>query len=140
MDLAEKDYVVVLQCHLVKQRCSGYGCERSFHRREGGFADYSSEKRHRFLNLTCGGCCGRATQRKLSHLLRKLKKDEDVAPGRVVVQLSSCITQDNYHAPRCPHVDYIKLLLGRLNVDCREDTVISQRSEQPGREGVYRRT
>lgn len=140
MDLAEKDYVVVVQCHLAKQRCSGYGCESSFHHRKGGFAAYPPGKHCRYLNFTCGGCCGKATHRKLGHLLGKLKKNEGIAPERVVVQLSSCITKDSYHAPRCPHVDYIKAMVDGLHVDCREDTLISDRSEQRRREGVYRRT
>jgi predicted metal-binding protein len=135
MDLAEKDYVVVVQCHLVKQRCSGYGCESSFHHRTGGFAAYPAEKHYRHLKFTCGGCCGMATQRKLAGLLRKLKKEEDVAPEQVVVQLASCITRDNYHSPVCPHVDYIKTLISRLKVDCRDDTVISQLAEKRRREG-----
>jgi predicted metal-binding protein len=140
VDLSEKDYVVVLQCHIVKQRCSGYGCESSFHHRQGGFAAYPPEKQYRFLNLTCGGCCGMATQRKLAGLLRKLKKEEDIGRERVVVQLSSCMTKDNYHAPRCPHTDYIKSLLSRLGVDCREDTVISELSEKRRQQGVYLRS
>jgi predicted metal-binding protein len=130
MDLAEKDYVVVLQCHIVKQKCSGYGCERSFHLRDGGFAAYDRQKPYRWLTITCGGCCGMATHRKLGHLLRKLKKDEDLGRERVVVQLSSCMTKDNYHSPRCPHLDYIKALLSRLKVDCREDTVINKLSQR----------
>jgi hypothetical protein len=35
-----KDYIAIVQCHIVKERCSGYFCERAFHHRLGGFAVY----------------------------------------------------------------------------------------------------
>ena len=40
VDLNEKDYVVIVQCNLAKQRCSGVLCEQGFNQRAGGFADY----------------------------------------------------------------------------------------------------
>jgi predicted metal-binding protein len=137
--LDNKDYVVVVQCDLVKQRCSGYFCEKAFHERSGGFADYPRDKAFRTLYLTCGGCCGRAVGRKLSHLVKKLKSKENVEKDRIVVQLSSCITTDNYHGPPCPHLDYLKLLIGRLGLDIREGTQISAKAEQRRAEGVYRK-
>ena len=85
----EKQFIAVVQCHLVKQRCSGYLCERAFHHRLGGFERYPTEAPMRSMHLTCGGCCGRALHRKLSHLRRRLAKYEDVAADRIVVQLSS---------------------------------------------------
>ena len=63
--MEEKEYLVIVQCHLVMQRCSGYFCEKAFSERLGGFADYPSDKRYRTLYMTCGGCCGRALHRKL---------------------------------------------------------------------------
>jgi len=88
IDPAEKDYVVIVQCHIVKQRCPGYFCEKAFHERTGGFADYPKDRAYRVMNMTCGGCCGRAVHRKLSSLLRQLKKREGIEKDRVVVQLS----------------------------------------------------
>ena len=68
--MQDKDYIAIVQCHLVKQRCSGYFCEKAFHERTGGFAAYPPDKAYRTIYLTCGGCCGRALHRKLSHLRR----------------------------------------------------------------------
>jgi len=139
VDLAQKDYVVILQCHIVKERCPGYFCERAFHERTGGFADYPKDRPLRFLTLTCGGCCGRATHRKLASLLRKIGQKEGITRDRIVVQLSSCVAKDNYHAPPCPHLGYIKALIERVGLDVREGTVISEQSEQRRRGGTYHR-
>jgi len=136
-DLAEKDYVVIVQCHIVKERCSGYLCERAFHERTGGFADYPADRAYRHINLTCGGCCGRALQRKLVNLKNQLRKREGIEKDRIVVQLSSCITKDSFHGPRCPHLDYLKTLVERLGIDIREDTRISPKSEQRRADGMY---
>lgn len=136
-DLKDKDYVVIIQCDIVKQRCSGYHCERAFNDRSGGFADYPKEKQYRTLYMTCGGCCGRATGRKLTHLLRRLKKCENISKDKVIVQLSSCMTKDNFHAPPCPHLDYIKTLVARIGLDLREATRISERSESRRKDGRY---
>lgn len=57
---SQKTYVAVIQCHLVKQRCSGYFCEKAFHERSGGFSAYAGDENLRILYMTCGGCCGRA--------------------------------------------------------------------------------
>jgi predicted metal-binding protein len=136
--MENKDYIAIVQCHLVKQRCSGYYCEKSFHERKGGFAAYSADKAYRTLYLTCGGCCGRALHRKLSNLVRKIKAQEEVAKDRIVVQLSSCITKDNYHGPPCPHLDYLKQLIAKLGLDVCEDTSISQKAEDRRKAGTYR--
>jgi predicted metal-binding protein len=137
VDLRQKDYVVIVQCHIVKERCSGYNCERAFHERTGGFAAYPKDRSYRMLNMTCGGCCGRAVQRKLSNLTRRIKKQEDIGKDRIVVQLSSCITKDNFHAPPCPHLDYLKALIAKLGLDVREDTIIYEKSEKRRKEGLY---
>lgn len=135
--MKEKDYIAIVQCHLVKQRCSGYGCESAFHQRSDGFAGYSPDKGYRTLYLTCGGCCGRALQRKLNHLARKLKAREKIEKDQIVVQLSSCITKESYHGPACPHLDYLKKLIGNVGLDICEGTRISQISEQHRKSGVY---
>jgi predicted metal-binding protein len=137
-DVKNKDYVAVVQCHIVKERCSGYGCERAFNERSGGFSQYSREKAYRMLGLTCGGCCGRALHRKLSNLIRRLKEKEGMGKERVVVQFSSCITKDNFHGPPCPHLDYLEGLTGKLGLDVCRDTVISEKSERKRNEGLYR--
>lgn len=137
IDLARKTYVVIVQCHIVKERCPGYLCEKAFHERAGGFAEYPSDTAYRVLNMTCGGCCGRALHRKLTNMFRTMKKKEGIQKGDVVVQLSSCMTKDNFHAPPCPHLDYLKTLIERIGVDVRTDTVISDLSQRRRQEGLY---
>ncbi len=136
-DAADKDYIVVLQCDIVKQRCPGYLCEKAFHERTGGFAAYAKDKAYRVLYMTCSGCCGRAVHRKLTSLKRKINKKEGVGIDKIVVQLSSCMTKDNYHGPPCPHLDYIKELIGRIGIDMRCDTEICKLSEKRREEGIY---
>jgi predicted metal-binding protein len=138
INIKDKEYIVVVQCHIVKERCSGYYCEKAFNERTGGFTAYPKEKPYRVMNMTCGGCCGRAVHRKLSLLTRRIKKDEAIEKDRIVVQLSSCITKDNFHAPPCPHLDYIKALIAKLGLDICEDTHISDISEKRRKEGKYR--
>jgi len=137
--MSDFDYLVIVQCQIVRQRCSGYFCEKAFHSRSGGFADLPPDRAYRTLYLDCGGCCGKAVQRKLTHLVRKAKKD-GVAKDRIAVQLSSCITKDNFHSPRCPHADYIRELIARTGLLCREDTAISEKAEQRRRDGTYKVT
>ena len=137
IDLKEKDYVVIVQCHIVKERCSGYFCEKAYDQREGGFAGYSKDKDYRLLNLTCGGCCGKAVHRKLTHLKRMLKKREGLEMDRIVVQLSSCMTRDNYHSSPCPNLDYIKGLIDKIGLDFCEDTVISKTTQKRRDEDLY---
>jgi predicted metal-binding protein len=137
IDLNNKDYIVIVQCHIVKERCSGYNCERAFHERTGGFAEYPKDKAYRLLSMTCGGCCGRAVHRKLSNLIRQIKKKEGITKDRIVVQLSSCITKDNFHAPPCPHLDYLKALIAKLGLQVREDTFIDEKSETRRKAGLY---
>ena len=137
MRLEDKSYIIILQCDIVKQKCSGYYCEKSFNERDGGFSGYPKDKQIRTIYMTCGGCCGRATHRKISHLTRMIKAKEDIGKDQVVVQLSSCITRDNYHAPKCPHLDYITDLLNKLEIDYAEDTRISKKSEEKRQSGEY---
>ena len=77
--------------------------------------------------------------RKLGNLVRKIKEEEGIEKDRIVVQLSSCMTKDNYHAVPCPNLDYIKALIAKVGIDFREDTVISETSEKRREEGLYRR-
>lgn len=133
-----KDYIVVVQCDLVMQRCSGYFCEKAFHERSGGFGVYRADRPYRTLYLTCGGCCGRALHRKLGHVAAKLKAGEGIAKDRIVVQLASCITKESYHGPSCPHLDYLKALIGKLGLDYREDTHISLKAQERRDAGIYK--
>jgi predicted metal-binding protein len=136
-DGQDKDYVIVVQCHIVKERCPGYACEKAFHERTGGFTIYPAGKPQRALYLTCGGCCGLSLHRTLAYALRSLRKQEEIPKDRIAVQLSSCMTLDNYHGPPCPHLDYIKSLIARLGVDVFETTVISDKAQERRDEGRY---
>ncbi len=138
-DLSTKDYIVVVQCDIVQQRCSGYYCEKAWHERAGGFAEYPKDKAYRVIHMTCGGCCGRALHRKLTNLVAARKKREGAGPEKIVVQLSSCITLDNHHGPPCPHLDYLKALIARAGLDVRMNTSISKKAEQRRSEGAYRK-
>ena len=137
VDLNKKDYIVLVQCDIVKQRCPGYLCEKAFHERGGGFALYPKDKSYRIISLTCGGCCGRAIHRKLTNLCRTADRKEGITKERIVVQLSSCMTKDNFHAPPCPHLDYIKTLISRIGLDFCCDTVISEKAERRRESGLY---
>jgi predicted metal-binding protein len=133
----EKDYLVVVQCDIVKERCPGYLCEKAFHERTGAYTDLPKAKTLRRINLTCGGCCGRALHRKLTHLARSLKKKENLDKDRILIQFSSCMTKDNYHAPPCPHLSYLTTLVQRTGLDLLADTVICETSETRRHEGQY---
>jgi len=137
INLTQKQYIVLVQCHIVKERCPGYLCEKAFHERTGGFSQYPKDRAYRMLSMTCGGCCGRAVHRKLTQFLRTIAKKEGITKEQVVVQLSSCITNDNYHAPPCPHLDYIRTLIARIGLDVLDTSVVSATAEKRRREGRY---
>ncbi len=138
-NLNDKKYVVAVQCHIVKERCSGYLCEFAFEKRTGGFEDYPKENKIRFLPMTCGGCCGRAVHRKLSNFIKQAKAKEKIEKENIVVHLASCISKDNYHGPPCPNIDYLKNIIGnKLGLDILEGTKISDLSEKLRKEGKYK--
>lgn len=136
--MTNKDYIAIVQCHIVKERCSGYLCEQSFNERKGAFSDYAKDKNYRTLYLTCGGCCGRAIHRKLKHLVSTIGKKEGMEKAKIVVQFSSCITKDNYHGPPCPHLDYLRIMVkDKLGLDLREGTVVVKTSQERRAKGLY---
>jgi len=128
--MTEVKFVVVLQCHIVKERCSGFFCENSFWKREGGFADYDPHATMRYINMTCGGCCGKATHRKLGNFLKQLENNTDIKPEETVLHFSSCICQESFHGPKCPHYDYLKQLVERHNIPWREGTALSELAQK----------
>ena len=136
-DQTGKDFAIIVTCHIVAERCAGYFCERALHYREDAFAGYPADRPLRYVMLTCGGCCGRALQRKLIHQAGLLERKEQIGKERIVVHLSSCITRSNHHGPRCPHLDYLKELVRRVNIDLREDTHLSRESCERRAAGHY---
>jgi predicted metal-binding protein len=138
-EMSEKDYVVVVQCDIVMERCSGYLCEKAYHERDGGFAAYPRDKAYRTLYLTCGGCCGRAVHRKVYDLIAAIKENEGVEKDKIIVHFSSCITRESYHGPKCPHLDYMKdMIEKKLSLDLMDATTISMTSEKLRQKGVYK--
>ncbi len=137
--MTDKNYIVVVQCHIVKERCSGYLCEYAFSERSGKFAEYPKDPSTRFLSLTCGGCCGRAVHRKLSNLIKQIKNKETIEKGQIAVHLSSCISNDNFHGPPCPHKDYLKTMIcDKLGLDLVMGTRVSELAEKRRKDGEYR--
>ena len=138
-DMSEKDYIVVVQCDIVMERCSGYLCEKAYNERDGGFSIYPREKNYRTLYLTCGGCCGRAVHRKIYDLIATIKEYEGVTKDKIVVHFSSCVTRESYHGPKCPHLDYLKdMIEKKLSLDLIDTSTISETSEQLRNNGVYK--
>ena len=133
-----KEIIVVVQCHIAKEYCSGYFCEYCFTNRLGKFDLYPEDENLRIITLTCGGCCGRATHRKLSDLIKRLKKQENIEKNKIVVHLSSCIAFDSYHGQVCPHKDYLKTIIqDKLGLELIEGTKISNLAEKRRKEGTY---
>ena len=129
MNIEDKKYVVVVQCHIVKESCSGFICEHTFNEKADMFSNYSTATR--FLPITCGGCCGRAIHRKLSELLKAIKRKDKYSKDDIAVHLSSCITKDNHHGPPCPHKEYLKnIIQEKLGLDLIEGTYISKAAEK----------
>lgn len=134
----EKTYVVVVQCdEVVHQVCSGFQCEHAFNARTGGFEPYPADRPMRYISISCGGCPGRATLRKLENLKHNLKRREQTTPASVVVHLSSCITRTNHHGPRCPHIEYIIGQIKRAGLDYVEDSRLSPTAEKRRQAGIY---
>lgn len=137
-DCAGKRYLVAVQCdQVVHEVCPGYLCELAFSQRSGGFARYPKEQALRYISISCGGCTGRAVLRKLINLRKNMKKREGIEASAIMVHLSSCITKNNHHGPRCPHIDYIKGQVARAGLDVVEDSRISDKAEKRRREGLY---
>lgn len=131
-------YVMIIQCDIARQRCSGFACTNGFYNRDDVFKDYDDNVR--YISLTCGGCCGASLASKLEHFSKKLTKKTPVTKDEVVVHLSSCMVTDNYHHDRCPHVDYIKALIEKKGYKrVVEGTYISKVAEKKRESGEYKR-
>ena len=124
---AEPRYIVVLQCDIARQRCSGFHCENSFFKREGSFECYANQEA-RLLTITCGGCCGQGTLRQLSTLFRLLRKQSDIKPDQVVLHFASCVAFESFHGPVCPHLDYLKQIVERKGLRWKVGSRISDLS------------
>ncbi len=133
----EPKYVVMIQCDIVHNRCSGFACTQTFYDRAESFAGYPADIP--YLSFTCGGCCGKGVAAKLEHFTNKLVKKTELKKSDVVIHLSSCMTNDHHHSNRCPHTDYIKEIIekhGYTNVV--EGTYISKASTKLRELGKYK--
>ncbi|MHB9140041.1 MAG: CGGC domain-containing protein [Victivallaceae bacterium] len=129
--------LVIIQCDLVLQRCPGFFCDRAFVNKTGGFKDLKLDEFTRKLNISCGGCCGRAIHRKLQLLAEKAQKYDNIQKSDIHVKLASCIAKDNYHGPPCPHLEYIRKLIDKTGLKFSMDTNVSEKAEKLRNEGVY---
>ena len=118
--MENKKFVVIIQCELVHKKCSGFACTDSFYNRDEMFKSYKENTK--YISFTCGGCCGKLVSGKLSHFSKKILKKTDYKKDEVIVHLASCMTSDNYHSDRCPHIDYIKDIIVKRGYDFLEGT------------------
>ncbi|QAT42956.1 CGGC domain-containing protein [Aminipila luticellarii] len=129
-------YVLIIQCDIARQRCSGFACTNTFYNREDAFKEYGDDVK--YISLTCGGCCGASLAVKLEHFSKRLEKKTDLTRKDVVVHLSSCMVTDNYHHDRCPHMDYIKALIKKKGYErIVEGTYISKVAQKKRETGEY---
>ena len=134
--MENKKFVVIIQCELVHKKCSGFACTDSFYNRDEMFKSYKENTK--YISFTCGGCCGKLVSGKLSHFSKKILKKTDYKKDEVIVHLASCMTSDNYHSDRCPHIDYIKDIIVNRGYDFLEGTYISKNSEIKREKGIYK--
>ena len=134
--MENKKFVVIIQCELVHKKCSGFACTDSFYNRDEMFKSYKENTK--YISFTCGGCCGKLVSGKLSHFSKKILKKTDYKKDEVIVRLASCMTSDNYHSDRCPHIDYIKDIIVKRGYDFLEGTYISKNAEIKREKGIYK--
>ena len=133
----ETKYVVIIQCDIAHNRCSGFACTNSFYKKQGKFEGY--EDNVQYISFTCGGCCGKSVSAKMEHLAKKLQKLTDITKNEVTIHLASCMTTDNYHSDRCPHVDSIKYIIQKKGFHHIIDgSYISKASTRRREEGLYK--
>ncbi|UYZ35009.1 CGGC domain-containing protein [Clostridium beijerinckii] len=132
----DEKYVVIIQCDIAHSRCSGFACTNAFYNRDDVFKNYNESTR--YISFTCGGCCGKSIATKLEHLSKKLKLKNNINKEDVVIHLSSCMTNDNYHYDRCPHLDYIKSIISKKGYNkVIEGSYISKNAEKKRANGSY---
>lgn len=131
-------YVVIIQCDIALRKCSGFACTNSFYNREDKFSEYSNDVK--YIAFSCDGCCGKTISSKLSHFSNKLKNKTNIAKSEVVIHLSSCMTKDNFHSDRCPHIYYIKDIIDKRGYsNIIEGSYISKSAEKKRELGVYKK-
>lgn len=79
----DEKYVVIIQCDIAHNRCSGFACTNAFYNRDDVFKNYNESTR--YISFTCGGCCGKSIATKLEHLSKKLKLKNNINKEDVVI-------------------------------------------------------
>ena len=127
---------VVIQRHLVMNRCSGHPCMDAFYKREGAFASYEEDVR--YMPVTCGGCCGAEVAAKLENLTKHLKRRGERKED-VVVHFASCVCSDNSHRPPCPHLDYMRQIAGAKAIPSSWARIYRTQRRKSGKLGFIKR-
>ncbi|OQY02418.1 MAG: hypothetical protein B6I26_00850 [Desulfobacteraceae bacterium 4572_130] len=137
--MIKKKYIIVIQCHIVKEYCSGFLCEHTFNKRVDCFSCYDSNNNLRFLSITCGGCCGRSTLRKLQDFISQAEAREKIIKNEIVVHLSSCVSFESFHGPECPHKEYIsKIITEKAGLDLVYGSRLSPITEARRKKNIYK--
>lgn len=127
--------VVIIQCDLVQNRCSGYNCTHAFYNREGMFEGYLEDTR--YMTFTCGGCAGMEVGCKLQNLSKRLNKFQE-NDQEVIIHLSSCMVSDNFHHPSCPHKKLIQEICERRGFKVVLGSYISKGASRKRQQGIYK--
>jgi predicted metal-binding protein len=130
-------YCVIIQCEIAHKRCSGFACTNAFYNRDEKFNNYAEDTR--YISFTCGGCCGKGIASKLEHFSKHLKSKTNISKDEVSVHLSSCMSTDNYHYDRCPHIDYLKNIIAKKGfTNLVEGTYVSKGATRKREIGQYK--
>lgn len=130
-------YCVIIQCDIANKRCSGFACTNAFYNRDEKFNNYAEDTR--YISFTCGGCCGKGIASKLEHFSKHLKSKTDISKDEVVIHLSSCMSTDNYHYDRCPHIEYLKNIIAKKGFNnLIEGTYVSKGATRKRELGQYK--
>ena len=130
-------YCVIIQCDIANKRCSGFACTNAFYNRDEKFNNYAEDTR--YISFTCGGCCGKGIASKLEHFSKHLKSKTDISNDEVVIHLSSCMSTDNYHYDRCPHIEYLKNIIAKKGFNnLIEGTYVSKGATRKRELGQYK--
>lgn len=132
----ESKYVIIIQCEIAHNRCSGFACTNAFYEKTGFFKNYGEDVK--YISFTCGGCCGKSVAAKLEHFTKKLLKKTELKREDVMVHLSSCMVTDNYHYDQCPHLQYIKDIVTKKGYRLVEGSYISKGAERKREAGEYK--
>jgi len=130
--------VAVVQCAIALERCTGFYCAETFHKRLEFFKGYSKEAEIMYVPFSCGGCSGRRVSRLVAHLKRMGKKHHHTEPSEIVVHLSGCMVRDNGHYPKCPHLAQIKAMVVQKGVKVVLGSNESEKAAQRRKAGGYK--